>query len=99
MRLARAANEIARERAIPAGRGRPRCERSGGVPLPASIWWLEVLTWNAGADRIDGYSAEEVVGRSIALLILPSARTSWAAYRHPLVAMGVGHGLTLGREP
>ena len=30
-----------------------------------------VLTWNAGAERIYGYSAEEVIGRPIALLIPP----------------------------
>jgi PAS domain S-box-containing protein len=30
-----------------------------------------ILTWNAGAERIYGYAAAEVVGRSIALLIPP----------------------------
>jgi len=30
-----------------------------------------ILTWNVGAERIYGYSAAEVVGRSIALLIPP----------------------------
>jgi PAS domain S-box-containing protein len=30
-----------------------------------------VLTWNAGAERLYGYAASEVVGRSIALLIPP----------------------------
>jgi PAS domain S-box-containing protein len=28
-----------------------------------------VLTWNAGAERIFGYSAEEMIGRSIAILV------------------------------
>jgi PAS domain S-box-containing protein len=30
-----------------------------------------ILTWNAGAERIYGYSAKEVVGRSVAVLIPP----------------------------
>jgi PAS domain S-box-containing protein len=30
-----------------------------------------ILTWNVGAERIYGYSASEVVGRSVALLIPP----------------------------
>ena len=30
-----------------------------------------ILSWNRGAERIYGYSAEEAVGRSISLLILP----------------------------
>jgi PAS domain S-box-containing protein len=30
-----------------------------------------VLTWNSGAERIYGYAAEEIVGRSVALLIPP----------------------------
>lgn len=28
-----------------------------------------VLTWNRGAERLYGYSAEEIVGKSIALLL------------------------------
>jgi PAS domain S-box-containing protein len=30
-----------------------------------------VLTWNAGAERLYGYAADEVVGRSVALLVPP----------------------------
>ena len=30
-----------------------------------------ILTWNAGAERIYGYAAEEIVGRSVALLVPP----------------------------
>ena len=28
-----------------------------------------ILTWNSGADRMYGYTAEEVVGRSISILV------------------------------
>jgi len=37
-----------------------------------------VLTWNAGAERIKGYEAEEVIGRSFELFYPPEAiRTGW----------------------
>lgn len=35
-----------------------------------------ILSWNAGAQRIYGYTAEEVKGRSISILILPDRQES-----------------------
>jgi PAS domain S-box-containing protein len=37
-----------------------------------------VTSWNAGAERLLGYTADEVVGRSIALLVPPDRRAEEA---------------------
>jgi len=36
-----------------------------------------IISWNAGAERIYGYTAEEVIGRSIAMLFLPGAEREY----------------------
>src|SRR5690606_26206644 len=38
-----------------------------------------ILTWNRGAERLYGYSADEIVGRQIGLLVPPESRDELAA--------------------
>gem|GEM_PF-7069910 len=44
----------------------------------------EILTWNRGAERIYGYAAEEVVGRSISILIPEDLPGQWDHIRRRL---------------
>jgi PAS domain S-box-containing protein len=37
-----------------------------------------ILTWNSGAERMYGYAAEEVVGRSISILVPPYRPEEWS---------------------
>ena len=43
-----------------------------------------VLTWNRGAERIYGYSAEEMIGRTMAALVPPDRRAEDAAFMERL---------------
>lgn len=38
-----------------------------------------ILTWNAAAERLYGYSSEETVGRGGAMLVPPGSRAAWAS--------------------
>ena len=52
-----------------------------------------ILTWNKGAERIYGYTAQEAIGRSIAMLIPPEARDEL-----PRILEGVRQGAAAERE-
>ncbi|MFL6111731.1 MAG: PAS domain S-box protein [Catenulispora sp.] len=56
-----------------------------------------VLTaWNSGAERIYGYTAKEVIGRSVAMLLLPNRQGALAA---ALAGMAEGRQLHLDEAP
>ena len=50
-----------------------------------------ILTWNAGARRINGYSAEEIVGKHFSLLMPPEDIASHKAEYELKVAASEGH--------
>jgi PAS domain S-box-containing protein len=51
-----------------------------------------ILSWNRGAERIYGYSSEEMVGRSVSLLVPPDRRQEFAAvWRQLKLGQGVDH--------
>src|SRR5690348_14813862 len=43
-----------------------------------------VLSWNSGAERLYGYSAQEMIGRSVSLLVPEDRRPELAAILHRL---------------
>ncbi len=50
-----------------------------------------VATWNAGAQRIKGYRAEDILGRYYGLLYTPEARREGEPQRHLAEAAASGH--------
>ncbi len=50
-----------------------------------------VATWNAGAQRIKGYRAEDIVGRHFALFYTPEARRAGEPQQHLAEAAATGH--------
>ena len=55
-----------------------------------------VLTWNAGAERIKGYKADEIIGRDYALFYPPEERPkaaeSFASRPRPVTSKGKAGG-------
>ena len=49
---------------------RPSSRRSDDAIISKTLDGI-ILTWNAGAERLFGYSAEEAIGQPITLLIPP----------------------------
>ena len=50
------------------------------------------FSWNAAAERVSGYSAREVVGRHLSVMLAPEARLEQAV-RPGQVGCGAGAGL------
>ncbi|GAB7189612.1 EAL domain-containing protein [Kineococcus sp. NUM-3379] len=50
-----------------------------------------VASWNAGAERIKGYRAEEVIGRHYSLFYTPEARAAGEPQQHLAAAAAAGH--------
>jgi PAS domain S-box-containing protein len=50
-----------------------------------------VASWNAGAERIKGYQAEEIIGRDFACFYPPEAVEQGAPHQHLLAAATEGH--------
>ncbi len=61
-----------------------------------------IASWNAGAARINGYTAEEVIGRHFAMFYPPEAQQSGEPMRHLALALATGRaeheGLRLRRD-
>ena len=53
-----------------------------------------IRTWNAGAERLFGYTAEEAVGRPITLIIPPDRLRRGAGDPRPAPPRGAGRALT-----
>jgi PAS domain S-box-containing protein len=51
-----------------------------------------VTTWNTGAERIFGYSGQEIVGRAVAMLFLPEER-DWAPKQELAEALEFGRAI------
>ena len=49
----------------------------------------KILTWNAAAERLFGYTAAEAIGRPISSLIIPAEREAQVAQKRALLERGV----------
>ena len=60
----------------------------------------KITLWNAGAERLFGYAAAEVVGQSLDLIIPEAQRTRhWDGYQHVMRTGETKYGTQLLRVP
>ena len=69
-------------------RARPRAlsRHSGTSRMPSSSTTIDgnILTWNAAAERMYGYTAEEIKGKHFSILVVEDRRSNLAANRERL---------------
>jgi len=71
---------------------------SAGDAIVSTDFEHRILTWNAGAEAVFGYSKDEAVGRSLAFLLPPGAAGELDDIRRRIEESGVMRNLELQRR-